>query len=240
MKRGAKEIPLPVHQLVFSLFVSNLLSISLWLIRIIGSGVRRYDFMLWNLFLAWLPLVVSTALLQHVRRRGWLKWSSVGLTVLWLLLLPNSFYMVTDLVHLQSTGEVNVLFDTVLMMSFIFNGLVIGYLSLVQVHRELLKRLSLRRAHGTAALILLVVSFALYLGRSLRWNSWDVVLHPAGLLFDVSDRLIHPVSYPEAFLTTATFWLLFTTFYYVAWQIVRSGAHLLATPRSDTKDPNTT
>jgi len=221
MKRGAVGIHLPDRRLLFSLLVSNALSVALFFIRIIGSGTTRFSFLPWNLFLAWLPLLISTWLVWHAGRKGWLNWQGVVGTLLWLGFLPNSFYMLTDLVHLQSSGEINILFDTVLVVSYIFNGLVVGYLSLYQVHRALLKRLSAKRAHLTIWAVLLGVGFAIYLGRSLRWNTWDLLLHPSGLLFDVSDRIVHPVSYPEAFLTTTTFWLLMSAMYYVVWQFLQ-------------------
>lgn len=125
----------------------------------------------------------------------------------------------TDLVHLQSSGEINILFDTVMMLSFIFNGLIMGFLSIYLVHRQLLKRLTIRWAHTIINVVIIVCSFAIYLGRSLRWNSWDVLVNPAGLLYDVSDRLVHPITYPEAILTTVTFSLLIGVMYLFVYQI---------------------
>lgn len=219
MKRGVTQLSARQRRLAFSLFLSTCLSVSLFLLRIIGSGTNRYGFMLWNLFLAFLPLVLSEWLVRRLRASPWLRWQNIVLTMCWLSLLPNSFYMITDLVHLQTSGEINIMFDTVIMVSFIFNGLVLGYMSVYQIHRELLKRLSPKRTHVLVATVMLAVSFAIYLGRSLRWNSWDILTHPTGLLFDVSDRLIHPISYPEAFLTTTTFFLLLGAMYIVIWQL---------------------
>ncbi|GAC1387919.1 MAG: hypothetical protein NVS1B7_2080 [Candidatus Saccharimonadales bacterium] len=208
--------------LIASLLVSNSLSVALFVIRIVGSGTNRYGFMFWNLFLAWLPLIFSTLLVRCLRSKSWRHWHNIVLSLLWLGFLPNSFYLITDLVHLQTTGDINILFDTVMMVSFIFNGLVFGYISLFQIHQQLLKRFSRGWTWFIVEGILLIASFALYLGRSLRWNSWDVLFNPAGLLFDVSDRFVHPISYPEAFLTTTTFFLLLVIIYVVVWQLIQT------------------
>jgi len=223
MKGSGAGLSPQERRLLLGLFASNLLSVSLFLVRIIGSGVDRYGFMIWNLFLAWLPLLLSTWLVRRLVASRWLSWQNVVLTLLWLVLLPNSFYMITDLIHLQTSGEINVLFDTVLLFSFIFNGLIVGYISLYQVHLAFLKRLARRQAHGLVTVLMIITGFAIYLGRDLRWNSWDIMIHPGALLFDISDRLLHPINYPDAFLTTVTFWLLLGAMYVVAWQLLAAG-----------------
>ncbi len=78
------------------------------------------------------------------------------------------------------------------------------------------------------AFIFLICSFAIYIGRDLRWNTWDVLLKPGGLLFDVSDRLLHPSVYPEMLTTTVTFFIFITGFYYV----IRSTYKIAKTARS--------
>ena len=178
--------------------------------------------MFWNLLLAWVPVGFSYALISHLKRHSWRSPTSLALSLGWILLLPNSFYMISDLIHLQSTGDIGILFDTVLFMSFIWNGVLAGFSSIYIVHKALLRRLSPPTAHGSITLVLLIVSFAIYLGRSLRWNSWDVVINPGGLLFDVSERVINPLSYPQALVTTATFFLLLGSMYLVIWNLIQS------------------
>lgn len=147
---------------------------------------------------------------------------NLALTFLWLAFLPNSFYIVTDFIHLHATGEVGLLYDIVMLSSFIFNGFVVGFMSLYMVHRELLLRVRRRDAHAVMGSVLLVCSFAIYLGRYMRWNTWDVLVNPAGILFDVSDYLINPAAKPQVFVTTITFFALLGSMYIVSWQLVRS------------------
>lgn len=186
------------------------------------SQSTRYWFLLWNLFLAWLPLLFAWWLVKRLKHSRWSDTGNIALTFLWVGFLPNSFYIVSDLIHLEATGEVSLLYDAVMFTSFIFNGYVAGYMSLLLVHDRLLKRISRIRAHAIVAAVLLACSFAIYLGRNLRWNTWDVLVNPAGILFDVSDRFINPAAHPQAFVTTVTFLLLLGSIYIVIWQFVHA------------------
>jgi len=100
-----------------------------------------YSYMVWNLFLAWLPLLLIVWLIRTLQHKRWSSWQGIGLSILWLGFLPNSFYMVTDYIHLQDTSRVDVLYDAVMLTSFVIAGLVLGYLSLYLFHVELRKRL---------------------------------------------------------------------------------------------------
>jgi uncharacterized membrane protein len=205
-----------------ALFVSNAACLLLFLLRSIESDTNRYWFLIWNLFLGWLPLGFAWWLSRRLGRRRWSEPGNLLLTFLWLGFLPNSFYLVSDLIHLHVTGEVSLLYDIVMFSLFIFNAYVAGFLSLFLVHRELLKRLSYYQAHTVVGAVLLVCSFAIYLGRSLRWNTWDVLVNPAGLLFDVSDRIINPGAHPQAIVTTSTFFILLGSMYMVIWHLVQA------------------
>lgn len=206
-----------------ALLASNGLSLLFLGLRVLESQSDRYWFLVWNLFLAWLPLLFGWWLVQRLRRGvSWLSAGNVALSVLWLGFLPNSFYVVSDLIHLHATGEVSLLYDAVMFTSFIFNGYVAGFMSLVLVHRAFIKKLGMVRAHAVIAGVLLACSFAIYLGRNLRWNTWDILVNPAGLLFDVSDRFINPAAHSPAFVTTAMFFLLLGGMYVVIWQLLQA------------------
>lgn len=221
--RKRKVAAPPSYRRVFyALLASNGVSLLLFASRSVEAQSDRYWFLIWNLMLAWVPLAVVWVLVVRLRVTRWLSWQNLFLTVLWLGFLPNSFYLISDFIHLHETGEVSLLYDIVMFTSFAFNGIVAGFASLFLVHRELLKRLSVEWAHVSVGLVLLACSFAIYLGRSLRWNTWDVLLNPAGLLFDVSDRFVNPGLHPQTFVTTATFFLLLGSMYVVAWELVRA------------------
>jgi uncharacterized membrane protein len=174
------------------------------------------------LFLAWLGLFFAMILKTYLVKHRWLSWQAILLTLLWLGFLPNSFYLAADLIHIKAFSGSTVLYDVVMLLSFTFNGFISGIASVYVVHAELIKRLETRLAHTLIALTILASSFAIYLGRSLRWNTWDVLVNPAGLLFDVSDRLINPGAHPQAFVTTATFFVLIASIYLVTWEFVQA------------------
>jgi uncharacterized membrane protein len=149
--------------------------------------------------------------------------------VLWLIFLPNSFYLISDFIHLQDVQRVDVLYDAVMFTSFIYTGVVLGFSSLYLIHVQLRRRFRPRPAAGWIAAALVVCSASVYVGRDLRWNSWDVLINPGGILVDLSDRLLHPSAYPEMLLTIAAFSVLLASMYSLLWQ----GARLLQSARSD-------
>lgn len=206
-----------MRRLLRALIVSNAISLLLFGLRMIGTQTTDYWFLFWNLFLAWMPVLFAWLLVRALRTRAWSEPLPVVLSLLWLGFLPNSFYLMSDLIHLRSTGDIGILYDAVFMLSFIWNGLVAGLLSMVVVHRQLNKRRHQSVATLLMIMVILLTSFAIYLGRNLRWNTWDVLVNPAGLLFDVSEQVVNPFDHPQSFATTATFFLLIGSMYYVVW-----------------------
>lgn len=203
-----------------ALIASNLVSALLFLIRVQQSQNIRYWFLLWNLVLAWVPLGLVLLLRERLKTTRWQTWQNLGLSLLWLGFLPNSFYLVSDLIHLHSTGEVSILFDMVMFVSFIFNGFIAGFASVFLMHTMLLRRFRRDYVHTAVAGVLLLCSFAIYLGRELRWSTWDILVNPAGILFDVSERIINPLTHSEVFSITGLFFALLGSIYIVAWQFI--------------------
>jgi uncharacterized membrane protein len=208
------------QRLAGALITSNLVSALLLLIRIQQSQSIRYWFLLWNLLLAWIPFAAVLVLRERLNKTRWLTWQNVLLSVLWLGFLPNSFYLVSDLIHIHSTGEVSILFDAIMFTSFIFNGFLAGFASVYIMHTILLRRFERNRAHALIGCVFLICSFAIYLGRDLRWNTWDILVNPAGILFDISERVINPLTHSEGFSITGLFFVLLSSMYIVIWQFI--------------------
>lgn len=207
----------PRNQFVIALAFSSLVSIGLYAYGAWQNRSLVYDYMLWNLFLAWLPLIFALRLIYVLRTKVWSAWEPILFTLLWLVFLPNSFYMISDFIHLRDVSRVDVLYDAVLFTSFIYTAVLLGFASMYSVHLELKKRVSVRAAGVLMALTLLICCIGIYIGRDLRWNSWDVVTNPAGLLFDISDRVLHPSAYPQMFTTIVSFFALLGSMYTLAW-----------------------
>lgn len=205
-----------------ALVCSSLVGVALFLVASLENNSFDYGYLLWNLGLAWIPLVLVLWLQKVLRTHLWSSWLPLIITLLWLSFLPNSFYMLTDYIHLHELERVNPLFDLVMFTSLILNALILGYLSLYLVHQEFVKRLTRQASALLVGGVLLLSSFAIFIGRDLRWNTWDVVLNPASVIFDVSDRLINPGAHPQVFSTTFSFFVLLTSIYVVIWQMMRA------------------
>lgn len=214
------KLPEKSKQLALTLLLSSLISVALYIIRMAAGESNRYWFLNWNLLLAWVPLVLAWLLKERLKQSSWLSWRNLLLTALWLGFLPNSFYIVSDFIHLHSSGEVSLLYDIVVFVSFTWNGFVLGFASLYLIHQQLLRKIRRRDAHVLIGVILLLCGYAIYLGRYLRWNTWDVLVNPAGLLFDVSERLINPAARPQMFATTAMFFVLLTSMYAFIYRVI--------------------
>lgn len=221
MRRGFS----PRERVVASLVGLTAVSMALFLVGAVTNRSLQFGYLVWNLFLAWLPLVLVALLLRSLRSQQWSAWLPMLLTLFWLLLLPNSFYMVSDFIHIQDVQRHNLLYDVVMFTAFIFTAALVGFCSLYMVQSELRKRMSLRLSGLMVATILFLCSFAIYLGRDLRWNSWDVLVNPAGILFDVSDHLIHPFQHGDMFTTTISFFVLLGSLYVVGWQLGEATRH---------------
>jgi uncharacterized membrane protein len=176
----------------------------------------------WNLLLAWVPLAIMLLLERTLRRRLWSSWQALVLTLLFLAFLPNTFYLMTDIIHLQETTRTDLMLDVVTFQSFILNGCLLGLVSVYLLHAELRKRLNVMSSWLIIAGTLLVTSFAIYIGRELRWNTWDILLNPASILFQISESLLHPKQHPEAFSITLSFFVLTSSLYVVTWFIGRT------------------
>ncbi len=206
------------NRLVFSIVVCCFVALALITFRVMHSDSTRFVFLIWNLFLAIIPLLFSWWLVERLKNHPWLAPKQILISLGWFLFLPNSFYLITDFIHLRPTYEASLVYDAVLFASFAICGLIFGFISLYMVHLELKKRLSPKETSLIVGSILLACSFAIYLGRFTRWNSWDVLLKPAGLLFDVSDRVVNPIAHYETYETTIIFFLLLASTYWVIWE----------------------
>lgn len=208
-----------------SLVILSSGSVGLLVARMYLRQSTWLSFLIWNLFLAWLPLLFVTMLAGYLETKPWKSRSGALLTALWLVFLPNSFYIISDIIHVGVSDQTTVLFDAVLLFSFSLTGVMLGVASLYAMHRLILTRLRTKEAWGVISFVILLCSFAIYLGRYLRWNSWDIILSPFGLLFDVSERLTSPTQHEQTFGTTLLFFAVIMTVYGAAWQLLGARNH---------------
>lgn len=173
-----------------ALALLSLFSVALVVTRAAYSGEPLYGWLIWNLFLAWIPFVLAIALYDR-HRAGARALSLVPLGALWLLFLPNAPYLLTDFKHLSPSLSVPLWVDVVVFAAPAWTGLMLGFLSLYLVQAVVRQRAGARVAWAAAIAVLGLSSFGIYLGRVLRWNSWDVLANP-GILSDLGSIVVEP------------------------------------------------
>jgi uncharacterized membrane protein len=136
------------------------------------------------------------------------------LSVAWLLFFPNAPYILTDLFHLRLKTAMPVWFDLVLILSFAWTGLLFGFLSLWDIER--LWSQSVRKTYVTflSTGLLFAGSFGIYIGRYLRWNSWDAIPEPFNLIYDIGERIINPFAHPRTWGMTLLMGLFLNILYW--------------------------
>lgn len=207
--------------LILALILASIVGVALFSYCAAIDHSLAFSYLIWNLVLAWVPLILSSRLIYVLAYKLWSSWEAMGLSFLWLLFLPNSFYMISDFIHLQTAPTNNIVYYAVAFTSLIYTAVALGFISLYMVHKEFLKRYSSMTVNIFIAVILAICSSAIYIGRDLRWNSWDILTNPGGVVFDISDRLIHVSDYPTVLATAGVFFLLLGGMYILAWSGIK-------------------
>lgn len=207
---------------VATVAVASLACLALLGIRFALEREDALGWLAWNLVLAWIPLGIALAASRcpDAGLRGALR---VPLLACWLLFLPNAPYLITDLIHLEGRTPRALGIDIPLFGAFAVTGLLIFLVSLHVVHRLLLAATAPRRAWIAVLACVWLSSAGMYLGRVLRWNSWDVIDDPLRRLAELGAHLGDPSSLAVAATFTAGFAVCLSLAY--------SGFHGLAGPR---------
>ncbi len=174
--------------------------------RVLYSGSDRFIFLLWNLFLAWIPFRVSLLLYSH-KYIG--KWASFFWAGVWLLFFPNALYIITDLIHLEEKTNVPIWYDAVLLFTSAIAGLLLAFASLYKAEQFFRRQFGYGTSNILIVLCLFMGSFGVYLGRFLRWNSWDIIISPMKLAREIAVRFLFPFEYYQTWAIS----LLFTSFF---------------------------
>jgi uncharacterized membrane protein len=173
-------------------------------IRLVRANTASYAFLVWNLFLAAVPFAASLVVeaLDQKRHVRPLQWSAFAV---WLLFLPNAPYIVTDFVHLRDRPPIPLWYDMLLLLSCAGAGVLLGYASVMIVHRIVARHYGTLAGWTTALVALFLSAFGMYLGRFLRWNSWEALTDPLPLFRDIAARMMNPFQYPRTFAVTGLF-----------------------------------
>jgi uncharacterized membrane protein len=189
------------------------------LFRFIYTDTKVFLFLNWNLFLAFIPWALTSLVIIKPKFQK----SRLTLIVLlgtWLLFFPNAPYILTDLFHLRLKSAMPIWFDLILILSFAWTGLLFGFLSLWDIEKLLRNFMKRTSVIIISVGLLFIGSFGIYVGRFLRWNSWDILTEPFKLIYDIGDRFINPFEHPRTWGMTI-FMGLFLNMIYLSFKLIR-------------------
>ena len=203
---------------VFILMLSVIISMFLLMVRSKITLSFFYLFLVWNLFLAFIPFAISTYLKAKADMNKYVLLFWLGI---WLLFLPNAPYIVTDLIHLQSSSSI-IWFDIFMVSGFAISGLLLFYFSILDIQTILKSYLSKRKVKLLSIGILFLSSFGVYLGRVLRYNSWELLEHPQRLFSDIYEIITQPNTYVGAWLFTLLFGVFLVLGFWLAKRLYKT------------------
>jgi uncharacterized membrane protein len=170
------------------------------------------EYLVWNLFLAWIPYICARILWRAARGSASLALLA-PLAVVWLLFLPNAPYLVTDIVHLHHPHDYRLVLEVALFGAVALAGVLLGVASMQPVHRLVAERFGPTAARVFPPVTAVAVALGVYLGRVQRWNSWAFFQTPGRLLHATWSVLGHPIEHPRAYGGIALFGIAFLVVY---------------------------
>ena len=200
------------------LIASSCFSGLLLMVRMTVTGSLTYLFLPWNLFLAFIPYWITRWMTKNIQIIE-NKVKLVAALAAWLLFIPNSFYIITDFFHFSNPSiagfrDAPRWFDLLLIFSFAWNGLLCGIISLRRV--EMIMAL-VRGRYFSVMLVFVVMwlcAFGIYIGRFLRYNSWDIVTDPFSLAGEIISMVANPFEYGYAWGMTLCYAGFMTLIYF--------------------------
>lgn len=197
---------------IFSTFIGlSVFSLFILMIRMKLTHSYYYLFLVWNLFLAFIPFAISTYLSFQQKLNSVIL---IAISIVWLLFLPNAPYIITDLFHLQSSHPNRIWLDVLTISAFAVTGMYFFYQSLLSMETVFKKKFGKTTSTYITPILIVLVAFGVYLGRYLRFNSWEILCQPLYIFESITSIIFNPKMHYNAWLFTALFALFLAVFYY--------------------------
>lgn len=206
---------IPEKRAIIVLVIVSLINITMLFVRNAIENDPSYNFLLWNLFLGFLPLFFAYIVLLF--NKGLSPFLLIAGSFLWLLFYPNAPYMMSDLIHVQAQS-VTVIYDTLIIFSISTLALFYGFYSIKFIYTVWKDHYSPNSALTLVLVSIFLSSLGIYLGRILRLNSWDLFTKPLKVFADIFDHL-WPVSENP---TTYYIIILFSTIQIIILLLIRN------------------
>jgi uncharacterized membrane protein len=194
---------------VLALAAVSALAVALVGLRMVLTHSLRHGYLIWNLFLAWLPLFFCLAAMRVAQTQPGARWKFWALATAWLLFLPNAPYIFTDLIHLGPRTRGHFWVDLVLIVLCAWTASVLGFVSLYVMQTMVYRRLGVLAGWGFVVVVSGLTGLGIYIGRFLRWNTWDVLLNPLRLARDILSWAMNSLGDSKLAIYPALFALLF-------------------------------
>lgn len=161
-----------------------------------------YLWLNWNLFLAIVPLFFAWVFI--VAKQKWLQIISF---ILWLGFLPNSPYIVTDFIHMADVGPQSILwYDGMMIFLYTLAGMIIWVGSTIIIQRYK------KWGEWFIPVIGLLSGFGVYLGRYIRFNTWDIITDLLSIMVTIGDIVTDPNNHQPVILMTLVITFIFIIF----------------------------
>ena len=223
-----RETFMPVAAMLFASAICFILVLG----RVLWTANFVWGFLLCNLFVAWVPVLFALVGREHFQVGKRPGWRFYALSAAWLLFFPNAPYIFTDLIHLTNRFLTYFWIDLAIVLSCALTGLVLGFVSLYLMHAVVTRMYGRMVGWSFVAVAAGLCSFGIYLGRFLRFNSWDVVAKPAKLAESIGAVATGQTVHPQHF----AFLVIFATFLFIAYVMLYALTHM---PRHDQLAPTT-
>jgi uncharacterized membrane protein len=198
----------------FLLIGASFISLILAMVHTRVNGAEGYPFLTWNLMLAWIPFIAAVVAYISSRKKITFILMMPICTLVWLIFFPNAPYLLTDFQHLAySSGSSPLWFDVILLIWFAWTGLLLGITSLYLMQEIIARSFNPVVGWIFAISVTVLSSIGVYLGRFLRWNSWDLLQDPILIAKDMYGIVRHPITNLHTYGFTILFTLLFLFIY---------------------------
>jgi uncharacterized membrane protein len=193
------DVQTVIMAMPLGLIALNLYALALVVLRGPLFKTRIYKPMILNIGLSLAPAGIALAALILILVSATIAPSTfmvltllIVMGLLWLAALPNAAYLITELnlTHRRADDDVPLWYDIVLVLTLAMSG-VLNTLANVALAQLVITAVTSRDVNTVSihapgpwiftGVVLLLVSFGIYLGRYIRFNSWDL-MHPGGFV----------------------------------------------------------
>ena len=187
---------------LLTISVALIFSTIILMVRMKLNKSFAFMFLIWNVFLAIIPFVIT----MYLKTSTNLSKIKLGFAfIIWLAFLPNAPYIVTDLIHIRIGNDSRLWLDVLVLLSFALSGLLLFYTSILDMQHLLKSKFKKLPTESLILVILFLCGFGVYLGRFLRYNSWEIISQPQILISDILNIIIAPFQHYEAWFFTLGF-----------------------------------